>query len=281
MLKGLTRAGLCDVGDDKRFLELASKYGFQAVELDAAGLIESEGLDGARELLQHYGIAMGAIDLGLDWRNGEEDFRAGLEQLERRAKAAALLGGDTCTTYILPSTDHSPALLAVQAVNRLRQCADIIGEHGLKLALEFVGPHHWRTAFRYPFIHTMEDTLALAAAIGRPNVGLLMDSYHWYTNGLTTADLEQLTADQIVYVHLNDAKALPIEQVIDHERLYPSEGVIDLSGFLSSLQKIGYTGIVAQEVLMPQDADAPATTEAAFERSKAGFDRAFATLQKV
>ncbi|GAB6926827.1 sugar phosphate isomerase/epimerase [Paenibacillus sp. JCM 10914] len=278
MLRGLTRAGLNMVGDDKQLLEQASKNGFQAVELDAASLIEAEGLEAAKELLRTHKMTMGAIDLGLDWRNGEEEFQEGLASLERRAKAAALLGGDVCCTYILPSTDNSPAVLAVRAVGRLRQCADIVGAHGLKLALEFVGPHHWRSAFRYPFIHTLEDTLAFIDAIDRNNVGLLLDSYHWHTNGLTTADLERLSSNQIAYVHLNDAKEMPIEEVLDHDRLYPGEGVIDLGGFMRSLQKIDYTGIVAQEVLMPQDDRAPQSSEEAFLRSKTGFDQVFAQL---
>ncbi len=78
---------------------------------------------------------------------------------------------------------------------------------------------------------------------------MLLDSYHWYTNGLSTDDLLQLRAEDIVHVHINDAKDLPIAELLDHERLYPGEGVIDLAGFLESLRKIGYKGAVAQEVL--------------------------------
>lgn len=281
MLRGLTRAGLGRVGDDKRLIELAAENGFQAVEIDAAGLIETYGLEAARELLNSYGMAMGAFDLGVDWRNGEKEFLDGLALLEARAKAAALLGSDTCCTYILPSTALSPAVLAVQAVRRLRRCADILGIYGMKLGLEFVGPHHWRTAYKHPFIHTMEDTLAFMDAIDRPNIGLLLDSYHWHTNGVTTGDLERLLANQVAYVHINDAKSMPIEQVLDHDRLYPGEGVIDLSGFLRSLRKIGYTGVVAQEVLMPYGDGVQPTMEEALRRSKTGFDRVFSTLGDV
>ncbi|WP_053371901.1 sugar phosphate isomerase/epimerase family protein [Paenibacillus sp. FJAT-27812] len=275
MLRGLTRAGLGEVSDDKRFIELAAEKGFQAVEIDALGWIETYGLEGARELLNSNGMAMGAFDLGVDWRSSEEDFLGSIGLLEARAKAAALLGGDACCTYILPSTDHSPAVLAIHAACRLRTCADIIGAYGIRLSLEFVGPHHWRTAFQHPFIHTLEDTLAFIAAIDRPNVGLLLDSYHWHTNGLTTLDIERLSASQIVYVHINDAKPMAVEQLLDNDRLYPGEGVIDLSGFLRSLRKIGYTGVVAQEVLMQNGEGVQPTLEASLHRSKTGFDKVF------
>jgi sugar phosphate isomerase/epimerase len=281
MLRGLTRAGLGEVSEDKRLIERAAENGFQAVEIDAAGLIETYGLEGARELLNSNGMAMGAFDLGVDWRSSEDDFLGSLALLEARAKAAALLGCDTCCTYILPSTDASPAVLAIHAVRRLRKCADIIGACGMKLGLEFVGPHHWRTAFKHPFIHTMEDTLAFMDAIDRPNIGLLLDCYHWHTNGLTTLDIERLSASQIVYVHINDAKPMAVEQLLDNDRLYPGEGVIDLSGFLGSLRKIGYTGVVAQEVLMPNGDGAQPTLEEALLRSKAGFDRVFLALDNA
>ncbi|WP_054024454.1 sugar phosphate isomerase/epimerase family protein [Bacillus sp. FJAT-28004] len=278
MLRGLTRAGLGEIRDEKRLIELAAENGFQAVEIEATSLIETYGLEVARELLNSNGMAMGAFDLGVDWRSGEEDFQGSLAFLEARSKAAALLGSKICCTYILPSTAISPAVLAVHAVSRLRKCADILSAYGMRLGLEFVGPHHWRTEFKYPFIHTMEDTLAFIAASDRPNIGLLLDSYHWHTNGLTTGDLERLSANQIVYVHINDAKAMPVEQLLDHDRLYPGEGVIDLSGFLHSLRNIGYSGVVAQEVLMPYGDGAQASMEEAILRSKVGFDRVFSKL---
>ncbi|GLX70309.1 sugar phosphate isomerase/epimerase family protein [Paenibacillus glycanilyticus] len=276
MLKGLTRAGLGPIGDDKAFIEQAARYGFQSVDLDAAGLIHTYGLDGARELLSTNGISVGSCGFPIEWRTTDEAFRDGLAQLEEQAKAAAQLGCTASCTYILPATDVSPGIFTIQAVRRLRESANILNSYGVKLGLEFVGPHHLRTAWKYPFIYSMEDTLAFADAIGAPNVGLLLDAYHWYTNGLGTADIEKLSPEQIVHVHINDAKDIPVEQVLDNDRLYPGEGVIDLPGFLRSLKKIGYTGAVAQEILTP--GGAPISSEEALERSKAGFDKVFAAI---
>ena len=49
--------------------------------------------------------------------------------------------------------------------------------------------------------------LELLAAIDRPNVGLLLDSFHWYTAEGTLGELQGLTASEVVYVHVNDAPA--------------------------------------------------------------------------
>lgn len=273
MLKGLTLAGLGAVESEERFIELAGEGGFQAVDIDARGLIERLGTEGAAAKLERHGVVIGAIGLPVEWRAGEDEFLAGLPGLTEAAAAARALGCTRCCTYILPSTDAKPAHFMAVATRRLRICTQILGAYGIRLGLEFVGPHHLRTAWKYPFIWTMEETLDWVEAIGEPNVGLLLDAYHWYTNGLSVDDIERLQPQQIVHVHINDAPDLPVEAVLDNGRLYPGEGVIDLEGFLRGLQRIGYDGIVSQEVLtraMPED-----TPEQLIRRSKVGFDRVF------
>ncbi|CAN7226310.1 sugar phosphate isomerase/epimerase family protein [Paenibacillus sp. LjRoot56] len=274
MLRGLTRAGLGKIESNEQFIELAAKYGFQAVDIDAVGLVETHTVAGARELLEKNGLVIGSIGLPVEWRSTEEVFREGLPKLAQAAEAAAALGCTSCCTYVLPSTDLGAAHFMALATRRLRTCAQILGAYGIRLGLEFVGPHHLRTRWQNPFIWTIDETLDWIDAIGERNVGLLFDSYHWYTNGGTVADIERLRDDQIVHVHINDAPDVPVEEVLDNGRVYPGEGVIDLAGFLQGLQRIGYTGAVAQEILT---AEAPTDSpESLAERSKAGFDKVYA-----
>jgi len=276
MLKGLTRAGLGNIGDDKQFIQFAAEYGFQTVDIDAKGLIDTYGLEGSKELLKQYNIEIGSIGLPVEWRKTDEEFQSGLKGLVAEASAAAELGCTRCCTYILPSTDYKSASFMAVAIKRLRICAEILGVYGIRLGLEFVGPHHLRSAWENPFIWTLEETLELIDAIGLPNVGILLDAYHWYTTGLTTEDVAKLKEHQIVHVHINDAHDIPIEEVKDNDRLLTGEGVIDLVGFLKSVKATGYTGPVAQEVLTP----APQTesSKELLSRSKAGFDKVFAEL---
>lgn len=273
MLRGLTSAGLGAVENEEQLMEIASRHGFQSVDLDAKSLIDRLGAEAAAERLKSLELTVGSIGLPVEWRAGEETFLEGLKQLPASAAAAAALGCTRCCTYILPSTDYPAAHFMAVATSRLRLCASILGAYGIRLGLEFVGPHHLRTQWKNPFIWSLEETLDWIAAINEPNVGLLFDSYHWYTNGLNTEDITGLRADQIVHVHINDAKDVPVEQVLDNDRLYPGEGVIDLAGFLRGLHHIGYTGPVAQEVLTP---DAPAESpEVLAARSRDGFDKVF------
>lgn len=274
MLRGLTGAGLGALEGQEQLIALAGRYGFQAVDVDALSLVNRHGLEGARKLLADNGVVIGSIGLSVEWRTTEEAFRDGLEGLAASAAAARALGCTRCCTYVLPSTDEKAAHFTVLATRRLRTCAQILGAYGIRLGLEFVGPHHLRTRWANPFLWTLQETLDWIDAIGEPNVGLLFDAYHWYTNGLSVADIEALRAEQIVHVHLNDAPAVPVEEALDNGRLYPGEGVIDLAGFLKGLQAIGYKGPVAQEILT---AEPPAgTPEELAQRSKAGFDKVFA-----
>jgi sugar phosphate isomerase/epimerase len=50
-------------------------------------------------------------------------------------------------------------------------------------------------------------TWELIAEIGTANVGVILDSWHWWQAGDTEADLLTLTAKDIVSVDLNDAPA--------------------------------------------------------------------------
>ncbi|WP_426451707.1 sugar phosphate isomerase/epimerase family protein [Paenibacillus sp. S-38] len=272
MIKGLTRAGLGQTPSLPEFVSLASRFGFGAV--DAAGSelqewIESAGTEGVLQALQEQGVIIGAIGLSPEWRQTEDVFRAGLPRLVKDAEAAAKLGVTSCCTYVLPSIDYPAAHFMAVATRRMRTCAEILGAYGIRLGLEFVGPHHLRTRWKHPFIWTAEETLDWIDAIGCSNVGLLYDAFHWYTTGGTIEDIRKLRADQIVHVHLNDAKDVPLAEVLDNDRVYPGEGVIDLAAFLQGLQEIGYRGVVAQEILTPQPPAEP--VEELLARSRDGY----------
>jgi len=273
MLRGLSQAGLGPINDYMHYIELAAQYGFQAVELDAALLIEQYGKARVTEQLDRFRLTAGAFDLGVQWRESEKQFQADLLRLPARIYAQSLLGAKVCTTYILPSTDLSPAHFALKTVNRLRSCAKLLQPYDISLALEFVGPHHLRSRWKHPFLYTLEDTLALIDAIQMPNVGLLLDAYHCYTTALSWEEIRSLPPSLVKYVHVNDAKPLPIEQLHDQDRLYTGEGVIDLASFIAALRDIGYSGIIAQEVLTSEQ---PPSLEDALFRTKMGFDVLFA-----
>jgi hypothetical protein len=50
-----------------------------------------------------------------------------------------------------------------------------------------------------------------------------------------------------VHLHVSDAAKQPPEEVRDDRRLFPGEGVIDLTGFFQAVRKIGYEDAVSPE----------------------------------
>jgi sugar phosphate isomerase/epimerase len=102
---------------------------------------------------------------------------------------------------------------------------------------------------RYPFVHTLAETRELIAEIGTGNVGVVLDSWHWWQAGDTVADLLTLKNADVVGVDLNDAPAgIAKGQQKDGERELPlTTGVIDAAAFLGALVTLGYDGPMRAE----------------------------------
>ena len=215
---------------------LASRHGWQGIDLplaEAAQMVADRSPDALAALLAGNGLRLGGWSLPLNWR--QEYDRSALTLLGEQAALAQRLGCVRAYTWLLPASDE----LAFHEnfayhVAQLRPIAQLLAEHGCRLGLEFIGPRTMREGHRYGFIYSLEGMLCLAQAIGA-NVGLLLDSYHWFTSLGTLADVHALRAEDVVYVHINDAPAgVAIEAQLDQVRRLPgATGVIDLAGFLT------------------------------------------------
>jgi sugar phosphate isomerase/epimerase len=106
---------------------------------------------------------------------------------------------------------------------------------------------HLQKRFPYEFIWRMDEMLGFAKECG-PNVGVLLDSWHWHHAEGTVKDILAAGRDNIVHVQAADAPKLPPEKILDNERLMPGEGTADLIGFFQALRKIGYSDGVSPEV---------------------------------
>jgi len=234
-------------------LDLARANGFAALDLSIADLRERAARTSVQEIKGAFGVAgvrPGAWGLPVNFRGDDGVYHAGLAELPHAAALAQELGSPWCSTWLLPFSDELDATANMaRHVARLRPVAQILAEHGCSLGLEFVGPTTMRAGHAHEFIHTMDGALELAARIGTGNVGLLLDCFHWYTAHGTVEDLARLRADQVVYVHLNDARAeRAVDEQIDGERLLPgASGVIDVAAFLQALRRMDYAGPVAVE----------------------------------
>ena len=226
--------------------------GFAGVEFsphEVADRIEKDGVHSVKALFEESGIVPACFGLPTDWRGDAETFENSLMELPRLASAAGEIGCYRTATWIMPGSDtlEFEANYAFH-VERFRSIAATLNEYGISLGLEFIGTQTLRESQKYPFIYTMSEMLKMGSEIGG-NVGLLLDLWHLYTSGGTNEDIEAVSPERIVYVHVNDAPAgVPREELLDGVRDLPgATGVMDVAGFLKALQKIGYTGPVTAE----------------------------------
>lgn len=233
-------------------VELAVKYGFEGVDPDL-NYLASLGDEALRRLvddLEAKNLKLACAGLPVDFRQDEAAFSEGLKKLPAAAGVLQRAGVWRVSTYILPFSNELtyPQNFRKHAF-RLRQCAEILADHGQKFGLEYVAPRTlWRSQ-RHPFIHTLSETRELIVAIGTNNMGIQLDSWHWFNAEETGKDLLALRGSDVITVDLNDAPAgLSLDQYQDNHRELPaSTGVIPVKDFLRSLAQIGYDGPIQAE----------------------------------
>ncbi len=234
-------------------IEYARRYGFLGIDFsitEALALSEKIGIDAVRALFEDAGVFPGSWGFPVNYRQDEATWRDGLMLLPAQAEFALELGCTRTATWILPASDDLNFYDNFEFhVNRLRPAAQILTDYGCRFGLEFIGPKTLRTPRKYNFVHTMDGMLALCAATGTGNVGLLLDVWHVYTAHGSLDDVRKLTRDDVVTVHVNDAPAgIAIDEQLDNVRALPGEtGVIDIQGFLQALRTIGYDGPITAE----------------------------------
>jgi sugar phosphate isomerase/epimerase len=227
------------------FVKLSSDAGFDGADADLGAAVQ-KGQAWLADLHSSTNQKFGGWGLG-DWRSDERKHHECLENLAKQAVIASKLKIDSCCTWIMPSADRSLADNFEFHVNRLKACAKVLAENGLRLGLEFVAPYHLRRQGKHEFLFTWGQMLELAHEVG-PNAGLLVDCFHLHASAETMGAVSNISLDKIVHVHLNDCTEKRIVDVKDGERVLPGEGVIDTKAFVESLRSRGYEGPVSLEV---------------------------------
>ena len=238
--------------NQQQALEYAVKYGFGGIapgESEFANKSAGE-IDVWVAAMKQKGIRYGAAGLPVEFRRDEARFKTDMAQLPKRAALLKQLGVTRVATWITPGHNELTYLQNFKMLEtRFREAAKVLKDNDLRLGLEFVGPRTSREKFRFPFACTQVDMMELCEAVGTGNVGLLLDSWHWYTSHGTVDELSRLSNKDIVHVHVNDAPAgIAVDQQIDTRRKLPvTTNVIDLKGFINALVKLGYDGPVECE----------------------------------
>ena len=238
--------------NQQQALEYAVKYGFGGIAPGEGEFANKSAAEISEwvALLKQKGIRYGAAGLPVEFRRDEAQFKKDMAQLPKRAALLKQLGITRVATWITPGHNELTYLQNFKMLEtRFREAAKVLKDNDIRLGLEFVGPRTSRERFRFPFACTQIDMMELCEAVGTGNVGLLLDSWHWYTSHGTVEELSRLSNKDIVHVHVNDAPAgIAVDKQMDTTRKLPvTTNVIDLKGFINTLVKIGYDGPVECE----------------------------------
>jgi len=150
---------------------------------------------------------------------------------------------------VVPSPLPTPSIgqeeIRQESIAKLTCLLDIAKSNGVGLAFEFLGEPACS-------VRTLAFANEIVEAIGDPNLGLVLDTFHFYSGGSSLDSISQVDPKRLFIVHLNDSEDMPLETLRDEHRLLPGEGVIPLHDILTRLKGIAYQGVYSIELFRPE-----------------------------
>jgi len=236
-------------------IAVAGRAGFDFVEIWAAklmGYLDRGGLPALKQDLKRSGVK--AVTLNSVERvtfNDPSGHLRMLEDFQRFCRVAEAMGAET--VIVVPSPrPKGVSLKAIEreSVNILRELSKIAQPYGLKLAYEFLG-------FADCTVNSLAQCATIVQKVARENVGLVLDTFHFFAGGSTVASIAKVDPRKIFIVHVNDVERAPRRKMHDALRLFPGKGIIPLAQILGAVKAIGYTGKFSVEIFRPQYWDRP------------------------
>lgn len=274
MYKGFS-AGLIGFGDKSlaEVAPLAKSLGYEGVDFDLIAEYKN-GASYVREQLEKNDLKVGGFALPVDIHGDERKYAEELKALPKYCEFARDTGNLRCIMWVIPFSDTLDYSENFEFHRkRFSECACVLEEYGIRLGLEFIGPKTLREGHKYEFIHTLDGLLELNTAIGRPNMGILMDTFHWDLAGQKPEDFKKIpNKDYIVLAHINDAVAgVPLDEQQDMVRELPgATGVLNIEAYMKGLASVGYDGPVYAEPFSEALKKLP--FQQAAEKTKAAID---------
>ena len=232
-------------------LQAAKSAGFDYVEIWAAKLrnfLKERSTKELKDLFAESGLEPLSINSieHITFRDATayESIKKECEELSKIAAAV----GCPCIVVVpgpLPKGGASRESVISESIRVLNELCDISAEHGVSLAFEFLG----QTDCSVP---TLDLATEIVRAVNRKDLGLVIDSFHFYAGNSTLAMIEALDPALIQIFHINDAEDLPREQLEDRHRLLPGLGILPLKQMISAFRKIGYDKVASVEIFRPE-----------------------------
>lgn len=212
------------------FARLAARIGYGGVDVNLSAAM-AEGLETTRALFSELKIKPGICGFPAPvFGKDESEFQTGLAKLPDAAKFVAAIGCPRMMAVLPPSSETPKIELRKIYRDRLAAVSETLLRSKVRLGMEFLGPMYMHTRLPYEFIWHMDEALEFAKECG-PNIGLVLDAWHWYHAHATIDDILHAGKSRIVTVHVSDARKQPRRSArqpaaLARRRSYQSGGVL-------------------------------------------------------
>ena len=224
-------------------LDALGRERYDGIEIDTGRLDDAltrMSVEELKERIQGNGLEVAAVmAFGL---MVFEDRTETLKRIGKYAESGQKLGSSVLLTYCgggIPEGMTKEEALA-KAGEAAAQYGEAAAPFGAQIALEPIG--------RSTLMGGPREALEIARLSGRNNVGIMMDTFHYYRSEVPMSDIEAIPVEKLLIVHVNDSEDRPIEELNDGHRLYPGKGCLPLKEYMAALKKIGYAGHLSIEI---------------------------------
>jgi 2-keto-myo-inositol isomerase len=145
----------------------------------------------------------------------------------------------------IPPSGLSSYEVIEDSVRVLRELASIAERHGVGIAFEFLGQKDCS-------VQTLDLADEIVEKVNRRNVGLVIDSFHFYAGGSTIEMIDAIDAKRLFIFHIDDAEDLPREKLTDAQRLLPGLGILPLKEIIAAFRRVGYDANASVEIFRPE-----------------------------
>ncbi len=231
-------------------IRIAGESGYDVLEITATKLdkfLQNRSIGEARELIDTARLKTHAINSieKINFRDaeGRATVLARTRQLSEHSKLLAC-------PWIIAVPGPAPEGTKWEAVRdntvtSLRAMSQVAAPFGVNLAFEFLG-------FPWCSVQTAAQAWEIVQATDRANVGMVIDTCHFYAGGSTLDSIRAIDARQLAVFHINDVEKMPKEKITDANRLFPGDGVIPLKEIIAAVRAIGYDGVASVEIFRPE-----------------------------
>jgi 2-keto-myo-inositol isomerase len=229
--------------DVKKDIELVKNSGFEGYELWVEKLtsyLPRGSKEELRKLVKQAGIKVPAFcfvgdfpDMGV--------HTAEPETARQIFEVLSEIGCDVGIYVVDPYEGLSREEAMEKAGAKLQRVADIGKDYGMKLAIEFI--------YTLSYLHSLADAIELMERSNRDNVGISLDTFHFYMGGSKLEDVARIPRGKLYGVHANSCPDLPKDKMTDKDRVPPARGVLPYAEIIDACKAQGYDAHLSVEIL--------------------------------